>query len=181
MTTCEGCGAEHVLLRDEDDDLYRRVCVCEAKLPCLQKGCKQLVVGARLDRSGEVRKCFCAKHAGLDEVAGWLSPALPEPTPVVKQEKEKKERKEKKDSSPNDVTKLNVPLFAMTCCGRTVVSTRHTFHCCECDQTLRGAPIEKGEMDGVFVRHGPTGTSVIITLKIESIADYVAHDFVISV
>lgn len=171
-----GCGVEYVFLRDDDDDLYRRVCSCEMVASvCAQKNCKQHVVVARLDRSGEVQKYFCAKHGSPDEVREWT---------VKKEKKEEKkdEKREKKEkSSPNDVTRAGMSLYAGRCCERNILSTNFLFYCPKCGRSVSATRLDSSELDGFYLRHGPAGTSVLFTLKIEGHGEYSVQDFIISV
>jgi len=183
---CEKCGTERALLRDDDDNLYRRICPCEINATC--HGCARgKVVAALLDRAGDVAKYSCAKH-GSEDIRTWVTLAeMPRDKPKKEEKGEKKEKevraahRVKAPDSPNDVKKSDLPLYEGICCVRPIVSVTSQFPCPKCGKTVSGARLEGGTMDGFYLNHGNGITSVIVCMKIYGHGEYDAKNLVLSV
>jgi len=174
---CETCGTEYKVLRDQDDNLLRHICACEAVQPCHQ--CKRGKVNhAQLTRAGEVANYACAKHGSPDAVE-WSAPDTNKPSAgrvaaeaIVDGKLKVNGKKAPKASelvtpkappkSPYGKLKEKVRLYEATCakCVETLLTSRTT-HCCpNC-----GVPMELNDLggaasvDGAYIDSGPRGTS----------------------
>ena len=186
--SCPKCGSDLPILRDDDDNLYRRLCPCEATEPCFACARGKVVV-ALLDRAGEVSKLACSKH-GNEDSRTWLSQIHQEKksTPEKVEKKDKGEKPEKRNvrppaekGSPNDVKRDNLPIYAGQCCGKNILSTHDRFKCPHCSKSVQGSLLKGGSMDGFYLTHGHGITSVIILMKIYDHGEYPAQDFVLSI
>lgn len=180
---CHKCGTELSLLRDDDDNLYRRICPCEVNETC-HACARGKVVAAILDRAGDVDKFACAKH-GNEDIREWVSLAE---KPRDKPKKEKKDEKDvraahrsKAPDSPNDVKKSDLPLYEATCCRKRIVSIADKFPCPKCGTIVSGTRLEGGTMDGFYLTHGNGITSVIVCMKIYGHGEFDARNIVLSV
>jgi hypothetical protein len=172
---CPKCKTEHSLLRDDDDNLYRRLCPCETGGTC-HACAKGKVVVALLDRSGEVIKYACAKH-GNDQTKSWTSGAQPkvEPKPEPRAPT-KSPSKEKVKPAPNSngVKVLAVPLYDCQCaCGLRTLSTVGRLPCSRCGKAVEGALLSLSEMDHFQIGHGDNRTTIIAMMMIRGHGEYV--------
>lgn len=161
---CAKCGAEYSVLRDDDDNLYRRLCACEAAKACY--ACKNKVVAALLDRAGQVVKYACAKH-GNEDTKQWFS--SPEKSKAKAPSPEKS-----KVAAPNGVKAMNVALFHCACsCGVRTLSTTQTIRCGACGTKVNGSELGKSEMDHFQIGHGEDRSTIVLTMMIRGHGEYV--------
>lgn len=177
---CEKCGTERVLLRDDDDNLYRRLCPCEINETC-HACARGKVVAALLDRAGDVSKFSCAKH-GNDDIREWESLAkIPRDKPKKEEKKEARTAPKVKDpGSPNDVKKSDIPLYVSACCVNPIIAIEDKFPCPKCGTIVSGTRLEGGAMDGFYLTHGNGITSVIVCMKIYGHGEFDAKNLVLS-
>lgn len=190
---CAKCGSEYIVVRDENDDLLRRLCPCEVGQAC--QGCKRgKVTHALLTRTGEVTGYACEKH-GSPEAATWLPPsAAPTPGRAAAQAllEGKLKVRAKKDApaapeaprQPYGRIKQKVELFAASCstCPRKFLTSLAAPFCAGCGTRLTLSESPSGTyLDGVFVESGPRGTSLILTAMSEGAEERDFGDLLVTI
>lgn len=187
---CDKCGTEYKLIRDQDDNLIRRICPCEVTQTCHQ--CKRGKVNhAQLTSTGHVANYACAKHGSPDAV-DWLPPNIDIPSPkrstkeVPKNDEPKTAHSSAKNSeskttqhtpkNPHGKLQSPLPLREAHCekCRRVLLTTLSASYCPGCGmpmvyrpitgtETIPDTPGGTAEIDGVYYETGPFGTAIIIT------------------
>lgn len=182
---CATCGAEHHVLRDEDDNLYRRLCECERSKSC--HACtKGIVVSANLSASGEVSSYACKRHGNPGARAWGEAPKAEAHQPSAKDNKpakaSKPDRAQKAAENPNDVKAADLPVYACRCpaCERHVLSTQ-TSLACTCGEELIAELIQDAALDHYSVVHGNGRTSVIMAIILRGDDTYVPDEVRVAV
>lgn len=198
---CDKCGADYKVLRDQDDQPIRALCVCEIGHPCHQ--CKRGKVNhALLSRSGEVAEYACSKH-GSPDATDWAVPESRAPSPgraaaeAIVEGKMKAHGKAASKSSalvptkapprnPLGRLKERLPLVEGRCepCERVLLRTATSTEitCPACAQPMKVSDLGGAAfVDGVYGDSGPRGTTLIVTLMVERPEPHEATDVLVEI